>query len=175
MSTEQRNAYGCIFCLTGRERVVADRIQCVCPEVRAAAAMQEKYKSVNGIKSKIQAVVLPGYVFFEAPDDVNAITHFPRADIVRILRGNDQDWRLTGSDYTFAKWLFSYDGCIRFSTAYREGDRIRIASGPLKDMEGRIRRIDKHGRSGLVSLKFNNRDVKLWLGFDLIERPFDQI
>lgn len=173
MSTEQQRAYGCIFCLTGREQAVAERIQCACSEVRATAAMQEKYKSVNGKKSKVQTVMLPGYVFFEVPDDVSIIMRLPRKDVLRILMGNDQDWRLAGSDHKFAEWLFSYDGCISFSTAYREGDHIRIVSGPLKDMEGMISRIDKRGRSGQVIVKFNQRDVKLWLGFDLIEKPFD--
>lgn len=77
---------------------------------------------------RAHTVMLPGYVFFEAPDDVNIILRFPRSEILRILVGNDQDWRLIGSDYEFAKWLFDYDGCIGFSTAYQEGDRIRIAS-----------------------------------------------
>lgn len=172
MSAEQQRAYECIFCLTGREQAVAERIQYACSEVRATAAMQEKYKSDNGKKSKVQTVMLPGYVFFEAPDDVNAITHFPRTDVLRILMGNDQDWRLTGNDYEFAKWLFSYEGGIRFSTAYREGDRIRILSGSLKDIEGMISRIDKRGRSGQITVRFNQRDVTLWLGFDLIKKCF---
>lgn len=170
MSAERQRAYGCIFCLTGREQAVAERIQCACSEVRATVAMQEKHKSVNGQKSRVQTVMLPGYVFFEAPDDISVVVRFPRTDVIRILVGNNRDWRLTGSDYEFAKWLFSYDGCIRFSTAYREGDRIRIASGPLKDMEGMISRIDKRGRSGQVTVRFDKREFKLWLGFDLVER-----
>lgn len=173
MSSEQQRAYGCIFCLTGREQEVAERIERICPEVRAIVAMQEKHKSVNGKKSKVQVVMLPGYVFFEAPDDVSIVIRFPRTDVLRILMGNDHDWRMTGNDYKFARWLFSYDGRISFSTAYREGERIRIMSGPLKDMEGMISRIDRRGRSGQITVRFNNRDVKLWLGFDLIEKPLD--
>lgn len=58
-----KRAYGCVFCITGKEQAVAECIQQVCPEVRATAVFQEKYKSVCGKKSKIKAVVLPGYVF----------------------------------------------------------------------------------------------------------------
>lgn len=47
------------ICLTGREQEVAEHIQCACSEVRATAAMQEKYKSVNGKKRKVQTVMLP--------------------------------------------------------------------------------------------------------------------
>lgn len=164
-----KNAYGCVFCISGREQEVAERIQRVCPEVRATAVFQEKYKSVCGKKSRIKAVIMPGYVFFEAPDDAGIVSHFPTIDIIRVLKGNDHDWQLTGNDDEFARWLFSYQGCLKFSTAYREGDRIRIISGPLKDMEGMITRVDRRGRSGQVTIKFNNRDVKLWLGFDLVD------
>ena len=169
MPVEERKAYGCVFCITGKEREVAERIQRVCPEIRATAVMQEKYKSVDGKKSRIQAVLLPGYVFFEAPDDAGAVIRFPKMDIIRVLRGNDIDWQLAGGDLEFARWVFGYQGVLGFSTAYREGARIRIVSGPLKDMEGMITRIDRRGRSGQVTVKFNGRDVKLWLGFDLID------
>lgn len=164
-----KRAYGCVFCITGKEQEVAERIQLVCPEVRATAVVQEKYKSVCGRKSKVKAVVLPGYVFFDAPDDPDAVLHFPMVDIIRILKGNGLHWQLTGDDHEFARWLFSCQGCLAFSTAYREGDRIRILSGPLKDMEGMITRVDKRGRSGQVTVRFFDREVRLWLGFDLVE------
>jgi transcription antitermination factor NusG len=51
-----------------------------------------------------------------------------------------------------------------------EGERVRIASGPLKDLEGYIVRIDKRNRSGQVMLMFNNRTVKVWLGYEMIEK-----
>lgn len=41
---------------------------------------------------------------------------------------------------------------LRHIQAYKEKDRIRIVSGPLKDMEGKIKRVDKRGCSGQVIL-----------------------
>ena len=77
--------------------------------------------------------------------------------------------RLQGGDRQFARWLFQYDGLLDFSKACREGSRIRIISGPLKDMEGKILRVDKRGRSGQVTLEFNGRTIPIWLGFELID------
>lgn len=57
---------------------------------------------------------------------------------------------------------------LGLSQAYKEGDRIRIVSGPLKDMEGKIRRVDKRGMSGQVILSFCRRDIPVWLGFEMI-------
>jgi hypothetical protein len=72
-------------------------------------------------------------------------------------------WQLQGEDERFVRWLFQYDGLLGFSKAYKEGDRIRIISGPLKDMEGKIRRVDKRGMSGQVILSFYGKDVPVWL------------
>lgn len=169
MPIAQERAYGCVFCQTGREEEVAKRIQRVCPDVYATAVLQEKHKSVNGKKTRITAVMLPGYVFFDAPNDPTIVLGFPRADVIRILRGNERDWQLTGEDHSFARRVFFYQGCLGFSKAYREGERIRIVSGPLKDMEGMISRIDRRGRSGQVTMRFDGREIKMWLGFEIID------
>lgn len=162
-------AYGCCFCHTGREQLVADRIQGTFSDVIALTARQEKHKTVNGKKSKVQEIILPGYVFFFAPTDVEPAVSFPREYVFRILAMDDGVWQLTGADRRFAQWLFAYNGLLEFSRAYQEGKRIHIVSGPLKDMEGQIARIDRRGRSCQVVLTFNGRSVSAWLGFDLIQ------
>ena len=166
--TTERKFYGCLFCTTGKEMAVARMMHAVYPEVRAVAARQEKHKSVNGQKMKVEAVILPSYVFFEAPEDLESIALLPSTDVIRVL-SYEGDWRLAGEDERFAKWLFQYDGLLGFSKAYREGERIRIISGPLKDMEGQIKRVDKRGHSGQVELQFNQKKVLVWLGFDLVD------
>ena len=93
---------------------------------------------------------------------------FPKQNVIRILSTDNGVWQLQGEDKRFAQWLFQYDGLLGFSQAYKEGDQIRIISGPLKDMEGRIKRIDKRGMSGQVVLSFSGREIPVWLGFELI-------
>lgn len=87
-----------------------------------------------------------------------------------LLTTPNSSWKLSGNDERFAKWLFSMNGLITLSKAFMEGERVRIASGPLKDLEGCITRIDKRNRSGQVMIMFNNRTVKVWLGYEMIEK-----
>lgn len=170
----EKRVYGCLFCTTGKEKAVARMVESAGREwgVRATAARQEKHKSCGGQKSKVEAVIMPSYVFFEAPEDVQDLSWMPLLDVIRVL-SYEGDWRLAGDDEHFAAWLFRYDGLLSFSKAYREGDRIRIVSGPLKDMEGQIKRIDKRGHSGQVALEFHNRVTLVWLGFDIIDVQTD--
>lgn len=165
----QEMEYGCLFCVSGKENQVAERICAECPNVRAVAMRVEKYKSDHGRKSRVETVVLPGYVFFHAPTQTEPRRCFPADHLIRVLTSDEGEWRLRGEDARFAGWIFRYDGLLSFSRAHREGERIRITGGPLKDMEGQIVRVDKRGRSGQVRLSFNGREIRVWLGFELVD------
>lgn len=161
-------SYGCLFCKTGKEQSVAEQIQTTCPNVRATTMRQMKYRTCKKIKTQEEAILLPSYVFFEAPSSMEPSIEFPTQNVIRVLSMDSGIWQLQGEDERFVKWLFQYDGLLGFSQAYKEGDRIRIISGPLKDMEGKIRRVDKRGMSGQVILSFYGKDVPVWLGFELV-------
>ena len=165
----QERSFGCLFCITGTEQSIVDQIQTSCPDVRATAMRQLKYRTCKKVKTQEEAILLPSYVFFEAPSTMEPSVEFPRQNIIRILSTDDGMWQLQGEDERFVKWLFQYDGLLGFSQAYKENDRIRIISGPLKDMEGKIKRVDKRGKSGQVVLSFYGKEISVWLGFELIE------
>lgn len=60
-------AYGCLFCITGREERVAEQIRSVCPEVQTTTMRQLKYRTHNGEKCLEESLLLPSYVFFRGP------------------------------------------------------------------------------------------------------------
>ena len=166
----QDMSYGCLFCMTGKEQSVAEQIQTTCPNVHATTMRQLKYRTCKKVKTREEAILLPSYVFFEAPSLMEPSIEFPTQNVIRILSMDNGIWRLQGEDERFVKWLFQYDGLLGFSQAYKEDDQIRIVSGPLKDMEGKIKRVDKRGMSGQVILSFYGKDIPVWLGFELIQK-----
>ena len=165
----QDMSYGCLFCMTGKEQSVAEQIQINCPNVRATTMRQLKYRTYKRVKTKEEIILLPSYVFFEAPSSMEPAREFPSQNIVRILALDSGIWQLQGEDERFIKWLFRYNGLLGFLQAYKEGTQIRITSGPLKDMEGKIKCVDKRGMSGQSILSFHGKDVPVWLGFELID------
>lgn len=169
-SNNLSTSYGCLFCLSGREDVVVRNIHHTCENVHAITLKIQKHMSKQGKKYSVLSPALPGYVFFEAPShEINLCDCFPRDGLIRILTNHLGDWRLKYRDEEFAKWVFQNNGTLCFSKAYQEGDRIRIVSGPLKEMEGSICRIDRRGRSGQIEVKFDGRLIKVWLGFEWID------
>ena len=47
-------AYGCIFCITGNEQIVADQIQLACPEACAVTMRQLKYRTHKKVKTRTE-------------------------------------------------------------------------------------------------------------------------
>ena len=164
-----QKAYGCVFCVTGKEEIVAGKIQNDCPGVNATAVRQVKRKTENGSTSLVTQIIFPGYVFLEAEPGNEYVFRIPKDGAVKLLATSDQTWQLYGSDERFARWVFSLEGLISLSKANKEGDRVEIICGPLKDLEGSILRVDKRNQSGQVALLFNNRMVKTWLGFEFVK------
>jgi transcriptional antiterminator NusG len=162
-------AYGCVFCLTGREPEVAACMEEYVPSLRARTIQITKRFTSRGVTTLSNEVMMHGYIFFEAPGDTQAIELLRRIRGTYVLTYSDGDWRLLGDDRNYAEWMFRYDGVIPLSKAYRIGDQIRIVEGPLKDLEGHITRIDKRNKSGQVSVTLAGREHKIWLGFDLVQ------
>ena len=63
-NSEEKFLYGCVFCRTGQEKVVAELLERKYEGLKATAVYQIKHKSVQGRKTTEQVVVFPGYVFF---------------------------------------------------------------------------------------------------------------
>ena len=119
-------AYGCVFCITVKENIVAECIEKTCPGVRATAARQMKHKSVNGKKSRQEGVIMPGYVFFEAESSVEPKLGFPSENIIRVLTTEKNQWRLIGGDRQFVEWLLSYNGLLDFLVTFAFGSLPKV-------------------------------------------------
>ncbi len=102
---EENIAYGCLFCMTGKEQSVAERVQTACPDVRAITMRKIKYRVCKKVKRTEEAIVLPGYVFFQAPSYIEPVLVFPKQNVIRTL-SMEGDWRLRGADEQFTRLAF---------------------------------------------------------------------
>jgi transcription antitermination factor NusG len=55
------------------------------------------------------------------------------------------------------------------SEAYKEGSRIRIKSGPLKDLEARIVKVNLKRNSVAIQLGDSSLLGKIWCSIEMIE------
>lgn len=167
--------YGCLFCKTGREEIVLQRMSQLFPTIEAISPVKHRYYRHNGVADLEKVKLFPGYIFFKSNSKnfdialVKTIT-----DVIKPLLSNDNEcWQISGTDRELIEELFSYNGEIGLSKAYYDtGNRIRIESGFLKKYEGHIIGINHRAKTAHVKAIINGKVFDLWLGFEEI-RIFD--
>lgn len=169
----QETVYGCLYVSVGMESQTVHLMETIFPQIRAFAVKRVKHKQIKGVRSYETDVLLPGYLIFACAPDFQPNQLYRLRNVKRLLRYKNDEWQLQGEDLEFAQWVVRLNGEIGLSMAVQEGTTIRIVSGPLKDCEGKILKIDKHRRNCLVTLGFDQQLLKTWLAFDWLE-PLDQ-
>ena len=118
------------------------------------------FASTNGVKTLKEQILLPGYVFISVPFDITGVNLYDCGrlpDVYRLLKDGEGHWELQGEDEAFARWIINNKGLIGLSQAYMAGDKVQLLSGPLKEREGNIIKIDRRGRNGLIEITFDGR------------------
>ena len=119
------------------------------------------------------APIFPGYLFVEA-DEIS--TEFflkikPIPSFFRFLQSNENIEPLSEGDKRLLLHFLSFGQVVEKSVVYfDEGKRIRVLSGPLKELEGRIVKVDR--RKGRVKVKLDmfENSFLIDFGFEALEK-----
>ena len=118
------------------------------------------------------APIFPSYLFLQA-DRVDPAFHFEVRRVpgfVRFLPANDNVRPLESKDERLLKHFLSFGEIVHKSQAYfDENKRIRITSGPLKDLEGLIVKVDKRKGRARVRLELYADSFEVDFGFEAME------
>lgn len=163
-------AYGCIFCRTGSEDMLAGSIRRTYPGIELLSAAKIRMRRQGGSLVEERVRLFSGYLFFRAEESFAAKMLARREDVYRVLCDVSGRWKLSGADEAFARALFECGGVIGLSKAYYEGDRIRILEGMLKMYEGKIQRVNRRSGTAQVCVGLPGQEVTVWLGFELIDK-----
>lgn len=159
--------YGCLFCATGEEdKAMAGLRKRV--NLSAIAPVRLCYHLSDGVYSIRRKSLFPGYLFFRVEDpDIPVWKLESTANVLRLLKYDDDTWVLNGDDADLAAELFRHDGVIGFSKARMVDGRLKIIDGFLKPYENKIIKVDKRHRVANVELMINHRPLNVWLGYDI--------
>lgn len=160
----------CLFCLTGKEESVVSRIA---DKGLGTAFHPRKIKPFfkKGKWEDVPVSLLPGYVFVisESPIPLNQLWRI--SDVIRPLTygPDDHDGFLSGQDQALALWLMQENGMVGNLDVVKEGSQIRIIAGLMKDIKGRVVKVDRRKRMAHVELEVVGSIHHVWLGVNFLE------
>ena len=96
-------------------------------------------------------------------DCISSITRMEK--VSRVLQYGNGAYLLCGEDMAFANWVYEQNGQVGLSRVMMAGDEMVIIDGPMKDYEGRIKRVDKHNRYAEIEITLDGKVRTVWLGF----------
>ena len=129
---------------------------------------QVRLKKYKGEWRKERRPLYSGYVFMVTRDPEaldKALIKVPGRH--RLLKADDIILTVSEEEKEFLKRLGGSENLVDISVGYKEGDRIKILSGPMVGLEGDIIHVDRHKRLVTINVSLFGRSVKTTLGLEL--------
>jgi len=127
----------------------------------------------NGKWVEVKKPLIPSYFFVRSPEDLDQV-----ADIISKVndslgfltyKGEHKTALLKSKDMDYASWVFSNNGEIKKSKVILcPNQKVKVISGPLASLQGRILRVDKHQRKILVEIQIATNVVRVSLGAEFV-------
>lgn len=122
-----------------------------------------------GAAKKTARRLMPGYVFFDADTEPMWNRILKDSAVLKLLSYGDGEYALRGTDLEFIDWIKKNNGIIEMSSAVKVGSMIEFVSGPLKDMNGKIIKINRSRRQVQVSFGSENGIIsKVWCSMEFV-------
>jgi transcriptional antiterminator NusG len=113
--------------------------------------------------------IIPGYVFFSNNSEPDWKKMQNYEYIYYPLRYSDNTKELRNNDLQFVQWLVRHNGDIGISKVIQIGSWIKIVEGPLKEYEGKIKKINKRQKCAEIEIDTDKIINRIWLSYELIE------
>lgn len=156
----------CIFCKSGSEDMVAEKIAALCPSLEAIIPVRTFQEKRKGIWMSTSQHLIPGYIFLYDRENTKLHKVGQLLDVYKILDYETGVRALNGIDYQYAMWIYRHCGNMETSRVVMEGSRVIVLDGPLADVTGTIVRIDRHKRRAWVEFDFQGKKRTVSLGIE---------
>ncbi len=163
-----------LWTTTGREESTREMVQTrIDPKLFSRVAVPYKRKKFYraGKGEIVTTILFPSYVFVETDrieDFVTAVKCLPGFNV--ILHTDDFYCPISRQEEYFLTKLMNDRDIIDISSGYREGERIIVTSGPLKNLEGEIKKIIARRGTAILEMNVFGRSVEVRLGLELVEK-----
>lgn len=155
------------------ERIRLQCVQIINPLVmeRCYIPYYERKRRYMGEWNVERRILFPGYVFIISDELEELISGLKSIiGLAKIIGTGREIVPLTDQEVMLIEKLGNKDGLVEMSQGIIQGGMTIITSGPLKGMEGMIRRIDRHKRTAKIGLEMMGRIVEAQVGLEILEK-----
>lgn len=162
-----------------------ENIRCQCQRMISSDILKRCFIPYYQQKKRFQGkwhiqerILFPGYVFLIAEnleqlaENLEQLAENLRkvTGMTRLLGTGDEIIPLSQEEVELLLKLGKEEQLVTMSTGIIENDQVRILTGPLKGMEGYIRKINRHKRKAWVSIEMFGRSVDMEVGLEIIKK-----
>lgn len=159
----------CLFTLANSETRAAKELNHLNEGCVAVPFLRMKRAGAARASILVQEALLKGYVFLFVPRGyvLQKLQH--GKTVFRVLDRKENGGLLIGKNREYAEMVLSQGGILSASKAIQFKDRIKIISGPLIDLQGRVTGFSSRNKNYRVEFEMMGHKVSTWLPFELIE------
>ena len=159
--------------ISGQEHNIAEicKIKMLQENEEVVIPMYQRKKKIKGKYELCQAILFPGYVFFDT-DEVEDLFYRLKdiKQLTRILRTGDDFTPLHEKEVAFLSQFGRKKHVVEMSVGYIEGDEVIITSGPMVDWTGKVKKIDRHKMIAVLEVEFFGRMTDVTVGLEIVEK-----
>ena len=91
-------------------------------------------------------------------------------NLTKILGDGTEFIPLTQEEVGFLKNMVNEAYIAEMSKGYIIGDVVTVISGPMKEMKGKIKFIDRHKRLAVIEIEMFGRKTEVRLGLEIVKK-----
>lgn len=131
----------------------------------------EEKKKYQGTWHTEKKILFPGYVFMVSDRLMDLYKSLKKVIGLTKLLGTGQEITpLTEEETIFLKKIQVDEKPLEISTGVIINGTVEITEGPLKGMEGYVRKIDRHKRKAWLEIDMFGRTMEMEVGLEIIEK-----
>lgn len=123
----------------------------------------------------VKKVLFPGYLFVDTETIEPVIAGLKKfRQYSKVLRDGEVVSPITKEEQAFLSLLMDSEYTIHYSQGLLIGDKVCVTQGPLKNIQGYVKSIDRHRRIAKLEVPFFGRPTPIEIGFGAIMRVSDE-
>lgn len=133
--------------------------------------LAERWTKIRGERTLVTSRLFPGYVFIETEKIEDFYKRLNRVcAMTKVLRIGEEMTPIYPEEEAYLKRLGGDKHVVKYSEGYIEGEKLVVTSGPLKDFDGKVKKILRHKRLVVIEVPLLGHTVDVTLGMGVVER-----